>query len=917
MPAENIKVVTLNVNGFRSRESELRNFIQETGRNCVYALNDTRLSDDVTVKKIQGFSMLRHDRPLDNVMATAGGVALLIPDTWTCLSFEIKTTGDHFEALAAVILPAGADSFPFKILSIYNHRRKHFPPGIINDFKSMMFNGSPVPGILVGDLNCPHSAFGSRTTNEFGSRLLQLLNQENLVVFNDESPTYLSNSSGLDNVLDLVIGEPDTNRYIESCYVSGDVGSDHLPVVTCLKFKSDTEMREKVNLAIWAQTVDKNLENFVVDSNIDASIDKLNKIVKASRSQCTRKRNPRKRILPAAIMQNIQLRKALLQNRKRASSELVKKILSRAYNRLNRRIHKQIEEFDDQQWQKMTDEICDAEPNKMWHLYNKFKNNNKSIESPCTPLKTPNGSLAANDQQKCDEFARYLNTVHQTPDNPLFDTEFKNLIDDEATNEVNQLDKSAINPIHLPQFKQLLSETKRHSAAGEDYISYDLMKQCSDDTKQVFCNIINECISQNVFPRCWKEAKVVMLPKPGRDKNFACNYRPISLLSALGKMYERYIYAYLMKELKEKNFISPRQAGFTKGRNSQEHLFCLSQDISNGFKERKCTLGLFLDVKAAFDAVWKNGLKHKIKKIGLSNQIKNLLYAYLDNRTLRVCVNGSWSEVVELRAGTPQGGVLSPILYLIYVNDLTENLDLLSSSASQYADDTGLWVTRSSVATAKSDLQREMSKVEQWCRKWQVTLNPTKSKLVLFSKCPRHKKEVEDDGLSIQIFGESVESVAEAEYLGVVFDSRLTWEPQTKKILSKSYKSLNLLRLISSLSKKHRPDNLLKIYNSTIRSIFEYSSVCITNAADCHIEKLQVVQNQALRHILTTPSYVATRDLHDCSGAKNVKDHLIAFAKKRLTAMQETSPLIRSTIANFRRVQHIQENASILDVLGI
>ena len=181
----------------------------------------------------------------------------------------------------------------------------------------------------------------------------------------------------------------------------------------------------------------------------------------------------------------------------------------------------------------------------------------------------------------------------------------------------------------------------------------------------------------------------------------------------------------------------------------------------------------------------------------------------------------------------------------------------------------------------------------------------------------RNALDTKDDGLSIQIFGESVASVAEAEYLGVVFDSRLTWEPQTKKILSKSYKSLNLLRLISSLSKKHRPDNLLKIYNSTIRSIFEYSSVCITNAADCHIEKLQVVQNQALRHILTTPSYVATRDLHDCSGAKNVKDHLIAFAKKRLTAMQETSPLIRSTIANFRRVQHIQENASILDVLGI
>merc|ERR1712074_309280 len=106
--------------------------------------------------------------------------------------------------------------------------------------------------------------------------------------------------------------------------------------------------------------------------------------------------------------------------------------------------------------------------------------------------------------------------------------------------------------------------------------------------------------------------------------------------------------------------------------------------ISNGFKRRFCTLGIFLDVKAAFDAVWTNGLKHKISRIGLSKQIQNILYSFLDNRTLRVNVNGIWSDIVHLRAGTPQGSVLSPILYLIFVNDLTENLDLDSSSASQY-----------------------------------------------------------------------------------------------------------------------------------------------------------------------------------------------------------------------------------------
>ena len=109
-----------------------------------------------------------------------------------------------------------------------------------------------------------------------------------------------------------------------------------------------------------------------------------------------------------------------------------------------------------------------------------------------------------------------------------------------------------------------------------------------------------------------------------------------------------------MKELTRKNFLNVNQAGFTKGRSSQEHLLRLSQSISNSFKRRNCTLGLFLDVKAAFDAVWKNGLKHKINKIGLSRQLKNILFSFLDCRTLKVISEGFWSEVVELKAGTPR-----------------------------------------------------------------------------------------------------------------------------------------------------------------------------------------------------------------------------------------------------------------------
>ena len=406
-----------------------------------------------------------------------------------------------------------------------------------------------------------------------------------------------------------------------------------------------------------------------------------------------------------------------------------------------------------------------------------------------------------------------------------------------------------------------------------------------------------------------------MLPKPGRDKYQACNYRPISLLSCLGKMLERYIYKFLLQELNQKQFFNKNQAGFRKKRMTGEHLFRLAQQISNGFKQRKCTLGLFLDVKAAFDSVWKNGLKFKINKTGLSKQIRNLLFSFLDERTLRVCVDGTWSEIVSLEAGTPQGSCLSPILYLIFVNDVTDVLDLEKLSASQFADDLGIWTTESDVEAATCIIQEAVQALEQWCKKWHVSMHPAKSKLILFTKCFRHKTEVEQNGLSITLFNEKVHGVDEAVFLGVTFDTRLTYEPQIRKIVTKAYKRLNLLRMISATSSNHKPDMLAHLYKSIIRPIFEYSCICTVSAAETHIDKLQLIQNQALRTILKTPQFVSIKDLHDLSAIPCVKDHLISFAQRQLENMKSHSPLIEATINDYEKVRHIKENASILDVL--
>ena len=167
-----------------------------------------------------------------------------------------------------------------------------------------------------------------------------------------------------------------------------------------------------------------------------------------------------------------------------------------------------------------------------------------------------------------------------------------------------------------------------------------------------------------------------------------------------------------MKELTAKNYFKDVQAGYSKGRSAQEHLFRLTQGIMNSFKKRDCTIGLFLVVQAAFDAVWINGLKLKIKNIGLSKQLENLLFSFLDERVLRIFIDGMWSETVELKAGTPQGSCLSPILYLIFVNDATDTLNQDLISPSQFADDIGIWSSGSSVQETMNTIQEGVESLQ-------------------------------------------------------------------------------------------------------------------------------------------------------------------------------------------------------------
>ena len=318
-------------------------------------------------------------------------------------------------------------------------------------------------------------------------------------------------------------------------------------------------------------------------------------------------------------------------------------------------------------------------------------------------------------------------------------------------------------------------------------------------------------------------------------------------------------------------------------------------------------------MQKAFDAVWINGLKLKIKNIGLPTQLQNILFSFLTSRHLKVNVGGIDSEQIQLMAGTPQGSCLSPVLYLIFVNDLTDLVDQSKTAAGQYADDVGLYSTDRCLESAKNNVQTALDSVMDWCQKWQVIMNAQKSQVILFTKCPSHKKE----DVKLSMYKKIIPTITRADYLGVTFDAKLSWEAQITKIANKAYGRLNLLRAIASLSTRHNPSLLCKLYNSTIRSIFEHSSVCIISAANSHHAKLQLIQNECLRTILKVPAYMPITRMNDCGNQTNVREHLLSVAKEKIRRLSENSQLVRTTIEKYRSMKGSKFNTSPLDIIKI
>ena len=407
-------------------------------------------------------------------------------------------------------------------------------------------------------------------------------------------------------------------------------------------------------------------------------------------------------------------------------------------------------------------------------------------------------------------------------------------------NECPDRDDTISAPISKHEIYAALQTVKAGKASGADGIYPDMLKRLGKHSIEWLSRTFSDVLETGKCPRDWKRTIVLAILKPGKPAERADSYRPIALLCCIFKLLERVILMRISPVVDQA--IPTEQAGFRPKRDTTEQIVGLTSYIEAGFEEGYKVGAVFVDLSAAYDSVWRDGLLLKLARIIKCKTMLKLLSNMTGTRYFKTILSddkGKWREIAN---GVPQGSVLAPTLFNVYISDMPET----TSIKLGYADDWAIATRARGKVQLEETLTRDMQQIERYFRQWYLTVNTTKTVSSYFHL---NNREAEDT-LSIRSLNNQLPSDQFPMYLGVTLDRSLSYKKHIGNVMQKLKKRTNLIRKISGTS-WGAPQAVLRTSAMALcYSVAEYAAPAW--ARSCHARKVDVSLNETMRMISGT-----------------------------------------------------------------
>lgn len=835
---EQFNIIHWNCRSILPKLNEFMNFLNKFDVEIdIILFNETWL-DSHKIFQVPGFNIIRRDSDHPH-----GGIAVAINSKYT---YTIKNTyfSYHFQNLVISV------QIGHKILDILCLYCPPPPNGKfnINNLTSVYSHITSKDFLIVGDFNAHHVSWGCRKNDQRGNLIYSFADNHKLVCLNDHTVTTFPPLGQEGNVLDLVFASPSISSSCAFSVLDDLLSSNHYPLLVNVFFNVNPSSHNlhhsstptpdfpplsqiNFNKVDWSQFTELCINEFSSFSlsedpqqNYNNIIDIITNILLTFPKKLQCYYGKRK----SMIWWNETCDKAVRQAKIALQSYKTYPTAENyvLYKYFNAKKKRTIAEQKLQSWTKLCSSFNRMTSSKIvWDYMRRFK------LSKLNHTKTKSNFLEnpTNASKYLDKISS-LNTV-------LDKSQLEQYFSLNGSSTAQWLtDKFEIN-----EFNAAL-EHKKNTSPGPDFIPYLAIKNLPPIAKNILLDIYNQIWLNKCVPPSWKIQYTVPILKLFKDPNCLDAYRPISLTSCFSKLFETMLKNRLEWFIESHAIIPVDQYGFRKGKSTMDNLSCLVGDIRNNFRNNKYTLAVFLDIKGAFDNIDHCYLIKSLSSLGIPGHVLLWLYNFLNNRKVCLKIRNKIYGPRSTFKGTPQGAVLSPLVFILSLVNFMENIPT-SVKYLFFADDLVVYVDCLDLIQGElimnnclkylSDLLNNHLKLE---------VNVNKSSVILFSKNGFLQPHIfyNDLVIPVQRF---------IKYVGVVLDFELSWKHHINHVCRKAELGLNIMKSLAGLEWGSDPKVLKTIYISIVRSHFDYGCMFFGDAASNLLRKLDVLQNKALRII--------------------------------------------------------------------